>query len=149
MASRTGRKLKHSAQSHDVIKVVREAFCDDTPIPVLAPGTSKTQTGRLWTYVRDEHSHGGVRPPAVVFFVSPDHRGERPLAHLAGFSGVLLADGYAGINGPYEEAYLASALTEEARWAYVQRKIFDLHTSTARRWPRRRWCGSSRSMGRA
>jgi hypothetical protein len=25
---------------------------DDTPVPVLAPGTGKTKTGRLWTYVR-------------------------------------------------------------------------------------------------
>src|SRR5438477_8926308 len=27
---------------------------DDTPVPVLAPGTGKTKTGRLWIYVRDE-----------------------------------------------------------------------------------------------
>jgi Transposase IS66 family len=27
---------------------------DDTPVPVLAPGTEKTKTGRLWTYVRDD-----------------------------------------------------------------------------------------------
>jgi transposase len=27
---------------------------DDTPVPVLAPGTGKTATGRLWAYVRDD-----------------------------------------------------------------------------------------------
>jgi transposase len=29
---------------------------DDTPVPVLAPGTgkTKTKTGRLWVYVREE-----------------------------------------------------------------------------------------------
>lgn len=32
---------------------------DDTPVPVLAPGTGKTKTGRLWAYVRDERGHGG------------------------------------------------------------------------------------------
>ena len=32
---------------------------DDTPVPVLEPGTGKTKTGRLWAYVRDE------RPPAA------------------------------------------------------------------------------------
>ncbi len=69
---------------------------------MLAPGTGKTSTGRLWTYVRDEHPHGGARPPAAVFFASPDRRGERSLAHLAAFSGVLVADGYAGFNGLYE-----------------------------------------------
>ncbi len=57
---------------------------------MLAPGTGKTSTGRLWTYVRDERPRGGVRPPAAVFFASPDRQGERPLAHLAAFCGVLV-----------------------------------------------------------
>jgi hypothetical protein len=29
-------------------------FADDTPVSMLAPGTGKTQTARLWTYARDE-----------------------------------------------------------------------------------------------
>jgi transposase len=37
---------------------------DDAPVPVLAPGTGKTKTGRLWTYVRDERPFAGARPPA-------------------------------------------------------------------------------------
>jgi transposase len=36
---------------------------DDTPVPVLAPGTGKTKTGRLWTCVRDERPFAGSRPP--------------------------------------------------------------------------------------
>ncbi|MBV9018345.1 MAG: IS66 family transposase [Alphaproteobacteria bacterium] len=51
---------------------------DDTPVPVLAPGTGKTKTGRLWTYVRDERPVAGVRPPAALFFYSPDRKGEHP-----------------------------------------------------------------------
>jgi hypothetical protein len=43
---------------------------DDTPVPVLAPGTGKTKTGRLWTYVRDERPFAGSRPPAALFFYS-------------------------------------------------------------------------------
>src|SRR5436305_170122 len=35
---------------------------DDTPVPVLAPGTGKTKTGRLWVYVRDERPFAGARP---------------------------------------------------------------------------------------
>ena len=31
---------------------------DDTPVPVLAPGTGKTKTARLWTYVRDDRPAG-------------------------------------------------------------------------------------------
>jgi len=51
---------------------------DDTPIPVLAPGTGKTKTGRLWTYVRDDRAGGSTDPPAVIFRYSPDRKGERP-----------------------------------------------------------------------
>jgi transposase len=36
---------------------------DDTPVPVLAPGTGKTKTGRLWTYVRDDRASGSTDPP--------------------------------------------------------------------------------------
>lgn len=99
---------------------------DDTPVPVLAPGLGKTRTGRLWTYVRDERPHGGERPPAAVFFASPDRRGERPLAHLAAFSGVLHADGYAGFNGLYE----SGRIVEAACWAHTRRKFFDVHAAT-------------------
>jgi hypothetical protein len=71
---------------------------DDTPVPVLAPGTGKTKTGRLWTYVRDERPFGGSRKPAALFFYSPDRKGEHPRAHLKDFRGVIHADGYAGVN---------------------------------------------------
>ena len=99
---------------------------DDTPVPILAPGTGKTRTGRLWTYVRDERPHGGARPPAAVFFASPDRKGAHPLAHLAGFEGVLQADGYAGFNGLYERG----RIVEAACWAHVRRKFFDVHAAT-------------------
>src|SRR5262249_3745703 len=71
---------------------------DDTPVPVLAPGTGKTKTGRLWTYVRDERPFAGPRPPAALFFYSSDRKGEHPQAHLKQFGGVIHADGYAGFN---------------------------------------------------
>ena len=49
-------------------------YVDDTPVPVLAPGTGKTKTGRLWTYVRDERPFAGSRAPAALFFYSPDRK---------------------------------------------------------------------------
>jgi len=48
----------------------------DTPVPVLAPGTGKTKTGRLWTYVRDDRPSGSLDSPAVWFAYSPDRKGE-------------------------------------------------------------------------
>lgn len=98
---------------------------DDTPVPVLAPGAGKTKTGRLWTYVRDERPHQGARPPAAVFFYSPDRKGEHPIAHLQAFTGVLHADGYAGFNGLYQ----SGRIVEAACWAHVRRKFFDVHAA--------------------
>ena len=100
---------------------------DDTPVPVLAPGSGRTKTGRLWTYVRDERPFGGARPPAAVFFYSSDRKGEHPRTHLESFSGVLHADGYAGFNGLFE----TGRISEAGCWAHVRRKFFDVHAATA------------------
>ena len=88
---------------------------DDTPVPVLAPGTGKTKTGRLWTYVRDERPFAGSRPPAALFFYSSDRKGEHPQAHLKDFRGVIHADGYAGFN----ELFAGGRIVEAACWAHV------------------------------
>jgi len=98
---------------------------DDTPVPVLAPGTGKTKTGRLWAYVRDERPHNGGRPPAAVFFYSPDRKGEHPRRHLKSFKGTLHADGYAGFNAIFE----TGAIVEAACFAHVRRKFFDVHAA--------------------
>ena len=99
---------------------------DDTPVPVLAPGAGKTKTGRLWVYVRDERPFGGERPPAALFFYSPDRKGEHPRAHLKDFRGVIHADGYAGFN----ELFAGNRIAEAACWAHVRRKFFDVHATT-------------------
>ena len=98
---------------------------DDTPVPVLAPGAGKTKTGRLWAYLRDERPYVGTAAPAVVYRYSPDRRAEHPRAHLAGFRGVLHADGYAGFGGLYGNG----RIVEAACWAHVRRKFFDLHAT--------------------
>ena len=72
---------------------------DDTTVPVLAKG--KTRTGRLWVYVRDDAPFGGCAPPAAIFHYSPDRGGEHPERHLAGYSGIMQADAYAGFNALY------------------------------------------------
>jgi hypothetical protein len=69
---------------------------DDTPMPVLSPGSGKTKTGRLWTYVRDDRPAGEDTAPAVWFAYSEDRKGEHPRQHLRKFKGGLQADAYAG-----------------------------------------------------
>src|SRR5664279_5896816 len=67
---------------------------DDTTVPVLAKG--KTDTGRIWVYVRDDKPFGGAAPPAAVFYYSRDRAGEHPQAHLANYTGIFQADAYSG-----------------------------------------------------
>ena len=69
------------------VMAASKIHADDTPIPVLAPGTGKTKTGRLWTYVRDERPAGYETPPAVWFAYSEDRKGEHPRNHLKDFQG--------------------------------------------------------------
>jgi transposase len=97
---------------------------DDTTVPVLAK--IKTQTGRLWTYVRDDRPFGGPDPPAAVFFYSADRAGIHPGQHLAGYSGILQADAYAGFNTVYKPERKPGPITEAACWAHGRRKFFEL-----------------------
>src|SRR3981189_2539905 len=46
---------------------------DDTRVPVLAKG--KTDTGRIWVYVRDDKPFGGPAPQGAGFFYSRDRAG--------------------------------------------------------------------------
>jgi transposase len=73
---------------------------DDTTVPVLAKG--KTDTGRIWVYVRDDKPFGGPAPPAAAFYYSRDRAGEHPQAHLATYSGIFQADAYSGYGKLYE-----------------------------------------------
>ena len=97
---------------------------DDTTVPVLAK--VRTRTGRIWTYVRDDRPFGGADPPAAVFFYSPDRAGIHPERHLAGYSGILQADAYAGFNTVYKPDRKPGPITEAGCWAHARRKLFEL-----------------------
>src|ERR1700729_374997 len=100
---------------------------DDTPIPVLAPGTGKTKTARLWTYVRDDRPAGYQTAAAVWFAYSQDRKGEHPRQHLKDFRGALQADAYSG----FHHLYGAGAIYEVACWAHARRKFYDIHMAHA------------------
>ena len=104
---------------------------DDTPIKVLAPGRGKTITGRFWNYVIDERPWAGPRAPAALFRYSPDRKGERPREHLAGFTGYLHADAYAGYAQLYAPSNGAAArITHVACMAHARRYFFDVFEAT-------------------
>jgi transposase len=98
---------------------------DDTPVPVLCPGRGKTQTGRLWAYVRDDRPSAGPDPPAVAYRYSPDRKAERPQSHLRAFAGILQADGYSGFAGLYTDG----RVQEAACWAHARRKYYEVYVT--------------------
>jgi transposase len=108
----------------------RVIHCDDTPVPVLAPGAGKTKTGRLWVYLRDERPHAGTAPPAVLYRYTPDRKGEHCRKELADFTGALHADGYSGFDKLYRiaDAHLMQGpprVAEVGCWSHVRRGFFD------------------------
>src|SRR5215217_6634829 len=104
MADHVGARAAALTPLYELIKAhvfaAERIHGDDTTVPVLAK--VKTRTGRIWTYVRDDRPFDGDAPPAAVFFYSPDRAGIHPEQHLAGYSGILQADAYAGVNKLYE-----------------------------------------------
>ncbi|CAN5311864.1 hypothetical protein BH10PSE15_BH10PSE15_12460 [soil metagenome] len=97
---------------------------DDTMIPVQAKG--KTDTGRIWGYVRDDKPFGGGAPPVALFYYSRDREGRHPQAHLANDSGILQADAYAGYNELFKAGRKPGALTRALCWAHARRYFFEL-----------------------
>lgn len=95
---------------------------DDTTVPVLAKG--KTTTGRCWVYVRDDRPFGGTAPPAVIFYYSPDRKGEHPQGHLANYTGVLQADAFDGYNQLYLPGRKPGPIYEAGCWAHARRPFF-------------------------
>ena len=95
---------------------------DDTTVPVLAKG--KTDTGRIWVYVRDDKPFGGRAPPAAVFYYSRDRAGEHPQAHLADYTGIFQADAYSGYGKLYEPGRAPGPIFEAACWVHARRPFF-------------------------
>ena len=120
---------------------------DDTPVPVLAPGTGKT--ARLSTDVRDARPFAGSRPAAALFFYSPDRKGEHPQAHLKDFRGIIHADGGAypragqrpDPGAGFNELFVGGRIVEAGCWAHVRR--FRSASRSQRRSGRRRQRGNS------
>jgi transposase len=97
-------------------------FADETTAPVLDPGRGRTKTGQLWAYARDDRPWGGTAPPAVAYVYAPDRKGDRPVQHLKGFSGVLQVDGYAG----YGALAATGAVQLAFCWAHWRRKFYEI-----------------------
>ena len=116
------RPLYERLQAH--VMAAGRLHGDDITVPVLARG--KTDTARLWVYVRDDGPFGGPAPPGAVFHYSRDRGGEHPQDHLAKYTGILQADAYGGYGRLYEPGRTPGPILEAACWAHARRKFFVL-----------------------
>jgi len=126
LADWVGRAAWHLRPVHErllmALKGSAKLFADETTAPVLDPGRGRTKTGQLWAYARDDRPWGGADPPGVAYVYAPDRKAERPIAHLAGFKGILQVDGYAGYRVLAERGDVQLALC----WAHVRRRFYEL-----------------------
>lgn len=98
-------------------------FADDTPVKMQTRGkTGKTQTARLWSYVRDERPWCGQAQSCAWYQFSVDRKGEHPVSHLSGYKGVVHADGYTGFNGLFGDG----KANEQACMVHVRRKFVEV-----------------------
>lgn len=110
---------------------------DDTTVPVLA--RDKTDTGRLWVYVRDDRPFGGRAPPAAIYHYSRNRRGEHPVEHLRSWPrGILQADAYAGYNQLFRHSRQPEPLRRALCWAHARRYFFELADAAAQLKKRRK-----------
>jgi transposase len=106
----------------DKLKASSKLFADETTAPVLDPGRGRTKTGQLFAYARDDRSWCGTDPPGVAYVYAPDRKAAQPIAHLAGFQGILQVDGYAGYKVLAERGEVRLAFC----WSHVRRRFYEL-----------------------
>jgi transposase len=129
-------------------------FCDDTRLPVLAPGKGRTRTGYLWGLARDDSPWQGDLPPALseaklrlspsaqaplareamVYVYTEDRVWDRARQVLADYMGVLQVDGWGGfkrLTGK-QDAVLEDAgpVTLAFCWSHGRRQFFEIHQSS-------------------
>ncbi len=126
LADWVGRAAWHLRPVHErllaKLKASPKLFADETTAPVLDPGRGKTKTGQLWAYARDDRPWQGADPPGVAYVYAPDRKAERPITHLAGFTGILQVDGYGGYRVLAEK----NGVTLAFCWAHVRRRFYEL-----------------------
>jgi transposase len=91
------------------------------PVQMLDPGSGKTKRTYLFAY----RSGDIGAPPTVLFEFSTSRSGANARRFLAGYTGALVVDDYAG----YKEIFKTTPMRELACWAHARRKFFELHAA--------------------
>jgi transposase len=106
------------------VKQSKVIHTDDTRVPVQdRTMKGKCRSGRIWTYIGDDHH------PYIVYDYTPDRTRAGPQRFLADYKGYLQADAYGGYDGVYHKG----EVIEVACWAHARRKFFDAKETDGRR----------------
>ena len=124
---------------------------DETPVPLLDPGSGKTKKAYVWAYARSKHDPH----KAVIYEFCLGRGGQYPIAFLGGkeppypeptWNGTLVCDEYVGYDAALDKRVFP--LRQAAGCAaHARRKFEELSRGgpVPARWPPRRWCAWPRS----
>jgi transposase len=90
---------------------------DDTPVPVLEPGSRRTRTGHLWVYL------GDAAHPYAVFDLTPTYSGDGPRDWLGDYAGYVQADALRQYDPLFDRP--PPRPTEVGCFAHARRKFHD------------------------
>jgi transposase len=105
----------------ELVRQSRVIQTDDTPVPVLDPGSRRTRTGHLWVYL------GDAGHPYAVFDFTPTYSGDGPRAWLDDYAGYVQADALKQYDPLFDRP--PPRPTEVGCWAHARRKFHDARAS--------------------
>jgi transposase len=112
----------YDAMRADVL-LSRVVQTDETRLPVLEKGSTKTKSGRLWAFVGDrDHPHS-------VYHYTATKARDGPAGILENYKGFLQADAANVFDGIYQPG----DIVEVGCWAHARRYFHDAKTSDAAR----------------
>ena len=101
---------------------------DETPLQIPDTRKGQVRKGKLWVYV----SAAGNARDIVVYDCRPGRAGQYARERLSGWSGTLVADGYAGYRALFRDGQegappVAPGIREVGCMAHVRRKFMVLY----------------------
>ncbi len=104
-------------------------FCDETPMPVLAPG--RVRIRQFWAHATDDRPWAGPAPPAVAYVFAGSRGKKEIVSQLSGFAGILQVDGYAAYKALVKDMPAKSRVTLAFCLAHARRKFVAVFKTTS------------------
>jgi transposase len=116
-----GVKLQPLVDAMKALLLTRAVLhADETPVPMLKPGTGRTHKAYLWSYSSSEYDELAT----VIYDFAEGRGGEHARDFLQGWRGKLVCDDYAGYKALFEKD---RGIIEVGCMAHARRKFHDLY----------------------